>query len=329
MKRSNEAMVGVVILASLILVVFGTLWLQGVTLRADEREVTAVFNRVGLIKAGNAVKLRGVQIGRVRDIRVAEDGNLVQVTMRVREEISLPDEAVAIVAPESLFGDWQLEIASRDHFPEHRYAQPTDPNHLPGYSIPDISQLTATADRISADIEVLTERVGIAFSEETARNIASLIENVENVTQRLSDLISQQADAFTGVTDEIQAVAEDVGYAAAGARESFDRINETLAREELSRALEDMTEITANLKELTRQLEGAPDDIRGMAAQADSTFARASAIMAGLEAGEGTLGRLLEDPTMAQEMEGTLQELQLLLVDIRENPRRYLRLSIF
>jgi len=328
-KRSSEAMVGVVILASLILVTFGTLWLQGVTLRADEQEVTAVFNRVGLIKSGNAVKLRGVRIGRVRDIRVAEGGELVEVSMRIQEDVELPREAVAIVAPESLFGDWQLEIASRDHFPEHRYAEPIEPDHLPGYSIPDISQLTATADRISADIEVLTERVGIAFSEETARNIASLIENVENVTQRLSELISQQADAFTGITEDIQLVAEEVGYAASGARQSFERINETLAREEVARTLEDMTEITANLKELSRQMEGAPDDIRGMAAQADSTFARANAIMAGLEAGEGTLGRLLEDPTMAQEMEGTLQELQLLLVDIRENPRRYLRLSIF
>ncbi len=329
MKRSNEAMVGVVILAALILVTFGTLWLQGVTLRADEREVTAAFNRVGLIKAGNAVKLRGVRIGRIREIQVAPQGDLVEVTMRIQEDISLPDDAVAIVSPESLFGDWQIEIASRDHFPEHRYANPREPDHLPGYSIPDISQLTATADRISADIEVLTERVGIAFSEETARNIASLIENVENVTQRLSDLISQQADAFSGVTEEIQVIAEEVGYAATGARQSFERINQTLAREEFSQALSDMTEVTASLRQITREMEGTPEDIRGMAVKADSTFARINSIMAGLEAGEGTLGRLLEDPTMAQEMEGTLQELQLLLSDIRENPRRYLRLSIF
>jgi len=328
-KRSNEAMVGVVILAALILVTFGTLWLQGVTLRADEREVTAAFNRVGLIKAGNAVKLRGVRIGRIREIQVAPQGDLVEVTMRIQEDISLPDDAVAIVSPESLFGDWQIEIASRDHFPEHRYANPREPDHLPGYSIPDISQLTATADRISADIEVLTERVGIAFSEETARNIASLIENVENVTQRLSDLISQQADAFSGVTEEIQVIAEEVGYAATGARQSFERINQTLAREEFSQALSDMTEVTASLRQITREMEGTPEDIRGMAVKADSTFARINSIMAGLEAGEGTLGRLLEDPTMAQEMEGTLQELQLLLSDIRENPRRYLRLSIF
>jgi hypothetical protein len=45
--------------------------------------------------------------------------------------------------------------------------------------------------------------------------------------------------------------------------------------------------------------------------------------------GEGSLGRLLSDPTMAAGLEGTLAELQVLLQDIRENPRRYLRLSIF
>jgi len=66
-----------------------------------------------------------------------------------------------------------------------------------------------------------------------------------------------------------------------------------------------------------------------MATQADSTLGQVARLMASIEAGEGTLGRLLRDPTVAGELEGTLEELQLLLADIRENPRRYLRLSIF
>lgn len=329
MKRSNEAMVGVVIVASLILITAGTLWLQGATLRGAETEITAAFDNVGLIRPGNAVKLRGVRIGRIQEIRVDPSGRFVRVHMRVDEDIPMPSDAVAILAPESLFGDWQVEIVPRDRFPEHRYHRPERPEDLPGYSIPDISQLTATADRISADIEILTERVGIAFSEETARNVASLIENVQEVTEQLSELVTQQADAFAGVTDEVRDVARELGSAAAGASQSFERINETLAREELTRTLEDLVVITANLRTFTAGLEDTSADVRRLAVRADSAFQRVEGVMAALEAGEGSLGRLLQDPTVATEMEGTLQELQLLLEDIRLNPRRYLRLSIF
>jgi len=328
-KRSNEALVGVVIVAALILVTVGTLWLQGATLRGTEHELTAAFDNVGLIRPGNAVKLRGVRVGRVQEIEVDPTGRFVRVQMRVDERIPIPPDAVAILAPESLFGDWQVEIVPRERFPEHRYHSPERPGDLPGYSIPDISQLTATADRISADIEILTERVGIAFSEETALNVASLIENVEEVTQRLSELVSQQADAFTGVTDEVRVVAQELGHAAAEARESFQLVNQMLGRDELSRSLEDLAVITGNVKEFSHDLEGTSQDVRRLAVRAEGTLSRVEAITARLEEGEGSLGRLLQDPTVALEMEGTLQELQLLLEDIRVNPRRYLRLSIF
>jgi phospholipid/cholesterol/gamma-HCH transport system substrate-binding protein len=328
-KRSSEAMVGVVIVAAVLVVTVGTLWLQGATLRAVETDLTAAFDNVGLIRPGNAVKLRGVRIGRVQEIVVEPGGRFVRVHMRVNEDIPLPDDAVAVLAPESLFGDWQVEIVSRDQFPEHRYHSPDDPDDLPGYSIPDLSQLTATADRISADIEVLTERVGIAFSEETARNIASLIDNVEEVTQRLSALVSQQADAFAGVTDEVRDVAREIGYAASEARESFERVSETLAREELARSIEDLAVVMENVRDFSGGLEGTAGDIRELAARADSTLTRIESVMAQVEEGEGSIARLLRDPTMATEMEGALQQLHLLLEDIRENPRRYLRLSIF
>jgi len=328
-SRSKEALVGVVILASVIVVTFGTLWLQGVTLAATETEITAVFANVGVIRPGNPVKYRGVRVGRVREITVDPGGELVRVVARIQEDTPMPADAVAILAPESLFGDWQLEITPRDRFPEYRYAQPDDPDHLPGYAIPDISQLTATADRISADIEILTERVGIAFSEETARNVASLIDNVEEVTQRLSELVSQQAGAFTDVTGEIQEATQRIGEAAASARMSFDQVGETLSREELARILEDLAVVAENTREFSGDLDETGSELRGMAARADSTFARVNVLLAQVEAGDGTLGRLLQDPAIAMEVEGTLQELQLLLEDIRENPRRYLRLSIF
>jgi phospholipid/cholesterol/gamma-HCH transport system substrate-binding protein len=330
-SAKRDAMVGVVLVAAAALAVLGTLWLQGSLMRGDFEEVEAVFSEVGLIRAGNAVKFRGVGIGRVQSITVEPDGERVRVRLRVRSDIQLPSDAVVILSPESMFGDWQAEIQPPGRFPGVRYTEPREdePDLLPGYALPDVTQLTAAADRISENIEVLTERIGIAFSEETAQNVASLIGNVEEVTERLSDLVSQQATSFTDITAELGAATREIGAAASEARATFRTVNELAGRDELGEALEDLAVVSSNLRGFSGGLEGTNQEIRHMAAQADSTLTRVNRLMASVEDGDGTLGRLLRDPSVAGELEGTLEELQLLLTDIRENPRRYLRLSIF
>jgi phospholipid/cholesterol/gamma-HCH transport system substrate-binding protein len=189
-NASRDALVGLVIVGAILVTAVGTLWLQGATWGREQQELEAVFYEVGLIRSGNALKFRGVQVGRVRDISVDPTGDVVRVHFRIDDGVRLPADPVVILSPESMFGDWQAEIHSRSRFPFANYTVPREPGVLPGHALPDISQLTHMADRISDNLAVLTERVGIAFSEETARNIASLIDNVEDVTERLSELVS-------------------------------------------------------------------------------------------------------------------------------------------
>lgn len=329
MSRTREALVGIVIVGALLVTTIGTLWLQGTSFGGDQRDLDAVFYSVGQINPGNGVKFRGVQVGRVGEIALGPDGGLVRVTLRLQRPVTMPDDAVIILSPESMFGDWQAEIRPRSDFPYVEYPDPSDPDLLPGHALPDISQLTATADQISQDIATLTDRFGIAFSEETARDIASLIDNVENVTTELSELVAQQAQSFTEVTDGVQQATDEIASAADQTRSTFELVSNLLGQEEITTTIQDLAEISQNLRTLSAELGGTNQEIREMTARVDSTFSRVQTIVAGVEAGEGTLGRLLHDPGMANEVEGTLNELRALLEDIQENPRRYVRLSIF
>jgi phospholipid/cholesterol/gamma-HCH transport system substrate-binding protein len=328
-NERREAWVGLVIVASIVVTVMGTLWLQGFSWGQDQRDIEAAFYEVGLARPGNALKFRGVQVGRIRDINVDPAGEFVRVSFRINEGVQLPEDPVVILSPESMFGDWQAEINPRGRYPYANYTQPTEPGVLPGHALPDISQLTHMADRISENLAVLTERVGIAFSDETARNIASLIDNVEEVTDRLSELVSQQAVSFTEVTDGVQRATEGIAAAAEQARVTFAGVDEVVAGAELRSTLDDLAVISTNLRGLSGELQGTNADIRDMAVRVDSTFGQVQTILARAESGEGSLGRLIQDPTMAGELEAMVVELRTLLEDIRENPRRYVRLSIF
>jgi hypothetical protein len=163
--------VGTVILAGIMVVFFGMLWLKGGGFGREQIILEARVREAGQLLVGNTVKLRGVPIGRVEEIVFEPGGDGIIVRMRVDRDAPLPQDPVVILAPESLMGDWQAVIYPRSQFPRYSYAESPDPSVLPGYTLPDMSQLTAVADEIAGNLATLTDRVELAFTEETAINI--------------------------------------------------------------------------------------------------------------------------------------------------------------
>ena len=338
MNSARDALVGVVIIAAVVLGVGGTLWLQGYALGVDQREVDAVFTEVGQIRTGAPVKVRGVRVGRIQEITMDPDGQRVRLRLRVDEQAVFPDDPVVVLSPESMFGDWQAEIHPRGRFRHATYAEVREDEEdvLPGWALPDITQLTAEAAQIAENMAELTDRVGIAFSEETARNIAALIDNVEEVSQDLAELVAQQSESFAQVTQDFREAATGIREAAYEAQRTlqtvdrtFGSVDELLGSEQMETFLANLTDLSEDLKTLGGDLQGTHQEARRALARIDTTFVRIGHVIQMAEEGEGSLARLLRDPTAMAELEGTLVELQTLLEDIRENPRRYLRLSIF
>lgn len=330
MSRGREVLVGVVILAAAAVAVVGTLWLQEFGWGRGESVVQARFRDVGQLAVGSDVKFRGVSIGRVQAIEVEPGGQAVRISMRLQEDMVLPDSAVVVVAPESMFGDWQAEITTRARYPRFDFVEvPPDSAVLPGFSLPDISRLTASAEEIAGNLRTLSERVQMAFTEETARNIADAIDNIQSVSERLARLVDQQAGAFDELSDEIRASAQELGGAARAARSTFERVDGLLGDAEMDSILADTREAMENVRRVSGRLEGTSEQMTETLTRADSAFAQIERITGRVADGEGTLGRLLTDSTLAVRAAGALSELELLLADFRENPRRYVRLSIF
>jgi phospholipid/cholesterol/gamma-HCH transport system substrate-binding protein len=335
-NNARDALVGLVIIAAVILGFGGSLWLQGYTWGEERKELEAVFTEVGQVRNGAPVKVRGVRVGRVEEIKVDHANQLVRLRLRVASEVVLPENPVVIISPESMFGDWQAEIHSRGRFAHATYPDVEENGVLPGYALPDITQLTAEAAQIAENMATLTDRVGIAFSEETARNIAALIDNVEDVSQRLSDLVAQQGESFSRLTEEFREAAQGVTEAGrqaqrtlATAQQTFETVEGLLQRDEVETLLVNLADLSESLVALSSDLQGTNLEAKEILARIDTTFERVSELVRMVEEGEGSLGRLIGDPAAATGLEGSLAELQLLLEDIRENPRRYLRLSIF
>jgi phospholipid/cholesterol/gamma-HCH transport system substrate-binding protein len=327
--RRNEVLVGATILLSIVLIVWGTIWLKGAGFGREETVVQARVFEAGQLLKGGTVKLRGVPIGRVDDIALEKRSQGVLITMSINSDVPLPEDPVALLSPESMFGDWQVQIFPRAAFPNYVYAEASDPKVIPGYSLPDISQLTAVASEIAGNLARLSARFEEAFTQETAANVRDAIENIQKVSEQLNGLIARQNANADEVATSLAATSEALGDAAETARRAFGEFEAALGGGRLAGIVTNVQKTSASADSLSRILLSTTQDLRLVAASADTTFRTVGAIAQTLQRGEGTLGRLMRDTTMYFNLLETNEEVQALLRDMRANPRRYINLTIF
>lgn len=325
----NETKVGLVLILGAVLIVFGSLWLQEWSFGKEEQEVEAWFREVGQLMAGNPVKVRGVPIGEVTEIVLDRRSTGVVVRLSIDASVVLPDDPVVILSPESLFGDWQAEIFPRSRFPFYNYAISPDVGVVPGYSLPDVSRLTAVADRIAENLAVITERFDIAFTDETAVNIREAIENIQQVSVQLTSMVQAQEKTVEGLAAGLETTTETFQRAAETANRAFAQVEAAIAEGELTTIVDNIEAMTVQMDSLSRSLSIVSTELAGAVVSADSAFTSLNAIIGDIEQGEGSLGMLLQDTALYNDLVLTSTLVQDLLRDFQRNPQKYINLRVF
>ncbi|MDT8340095.1 MAG: MlaD family protein [Longimicrobiales bacterium] len=336
MNRTRELVVGAVILAGLAVGVVGSLWLSGSGFGRPSNPLTVMVADVGQLRQGNTVKYRGVPIGRVDRFELTPSGDGIAVRLLLDREIPPVEELRAILAPESLFGEWQVELVSLARFPGFEYFEipggmvlEDGGEPVPGFAMPDITRLTAAANEISQNLAVLTDRVDRAFNEETAENVRVAIANIQEMSESLRSLAGASDETFHELSDDVRQATADISAAAAVARSTLDRADRLLASGQLDSIVEDVAAASRDLATLSRAAGASADRVERTVASADSLFLRLNRIAGRIEDGEGVLGQLMNDSVMVERTADVLLRLDLLLEDFMANPKRYVRLSIF
>lgn len=333
MSRGRDFLVGLLILLALGVGIGGTLWLRGRTF-GPVTTMDVYTETVGQLAEGNAVQYRGVRIGFVQRIIVLPDGSGVRVTLVLDDDIVLPGDPAAILAPESMFGAWQMEIVSRSLYPTMPFFDlsgrpPSEVPTLGGFALPELSRLSRSADQIAQNLESLTQRLELAFNEETTGSLSAAIANIEAMTQELRTFVTQQAEVASSITANADSALTEIESAAGAARRTFEQAEGIIQGARIDSILTNVRVASAGIRDVATALADSTSGFGVTLERVDSTFARLDRITARLDAGEGSLGRLLSDSTLVVRAEEVLEQLDLLILDLRENPRRYIRLSIF
>jgi phospholipid/cholesterol/gamma-HCH transport system substrate-binding protein len=326
-NRRDEFLVGIAVLAAIAAVILGAIFLSETNVGRSEIIRVARFRSVGRLQPGAPVILRGVKVGSVQVLRLA-DNRWVEADLRVDRTVELPDRPAVIAVPASLFGEWQAVFVGRDEL--------TDPNVtllldeaaalggdiLPGADLPDIGELTAQASRIASDVGLITERVQGAIDSSVISDLQLSVRDLRLMADRLNEFANTEAGTLgriTGNTERLTASASS-----------------TLARVDSATRDGRLDDIVGSTQRFTSNLDSISTDLREVAAAAHESresltriLAVLDSVLTRMEGGRGTLGLLSADSTLYLEATATVSELRSLIADIKANPRKYFRFSVF
>jgi len=334
-KRRDELVVGVTVLAAIALVVAGALWLSQADLVRGAATHAARFRTVGGLGVGDPVVLRGVRVGRVAGIRLGER-NWVEAEFQIYGDVVLPADPAIIAASASLFGEWQAGIISLAQAPDDpnvraslAEAAAEDGDLWPGAALPDIGQLTAQAGRIATDIASVSSRIQEAFDSSAVSQLQQSIRDFGRVADQIAQFTEQQTNVLRGVGQRLDEGSEILTNAAQSLQSSLARVDSATNQGELERILENTSVASEQVAGATRSF----NDLVGRVHENQESLVRvilaADSIMTRIQDRSGTIGMLVGDSTLYVETTLAVQQLRALLADIQANPRKYFKFSVF
>jgi phospholipid/cholesterol/gamma-HCH transport system substrate-binding protein len=333
MKRTNDFAVGLTMIVGIVVVLAATLWVKQADIGRERSTISARFREVGGVRVGTPVVVRGVRSGRVEAMEL--DSGFVIARMSMDPDVGLPVDPVVLLNESSLFGEWQATITSRDAVGRdaevnRQLADATRGDGiLPGATLPDIARLTAVAGRIAGDVANVAERVQVAFDDQAAREMRASLRNFSELSTVLAQTVREQSNNLTTVSADVRGGVQSLLRSAELLRAVSERVDSSTSRGEVRRIVEDAGEAARQLRETGRRLLTISEQLGRSQDRLESFLVASDSIAAKINRGEGTLGLMINDPSLYRNSDSVMVQLKTLLADIQRNPRRYINLRIF
>lgn len=301
MRISNEAKVGITVLFAAIVAVIGFRFMSDIPIVSQPMIITADFDRADGLSGGSLVYIRGVRVGSVRSVALTPDTR-VDVTMRIDSDIPIPDNSVARLTSLGLVEGKSIVIDTGSSL---QFLSTGDRiTGLYDESVMEVlgqkgEELGDDVSNAVAELNQFLRQLNETLSDDTRLTLDQTLQNTMRTTERIASIL-------TGKQDEIDLAIE------AGSRMLSQM--DTLVMD--SRPRVDSLMIT--LEESIRELETVRREL-------EMALASVNEILVKINEGDGTLGRLLNDPSLYENIDSLTVELNALIRGINENPGRYLR----
>lgn len=289
----EEIKVGVLVIVAVAIFFGGLMWLTGRTFTTGRIDVLAEFNDIGSLQAGDPVQISGYMVGVVSRVRLEEEGRVL-LTLEVDGRFRPKADASAAIRALDFLGAKYVEYSpgsAAGYLPEGEY--------IDGAGSVDMAELAGGLTDEAAEVMLGAQRMVSEQMTADVRATLAAVREALNVVTRVGE--GPLVEDARGTFRNLEQVA--------------GRLDTTLANPAIDESLSQLDELTENVTEMTQGLAGATMALSAMLNRmSDST---------------GTLGKLMADSTIHNDVHEVLVSLRKLLDDMRESPGRYTFVSVF
>lgn len=304
-----------IFIIALALFIWGFSFLKGFNLFKEQRIVYAVYEQVSGLDRANPVSINGLKVGQVSDIYFEPgfSGNIiVEITMET--QIPIPRNSVALIYSSDLMGSKAIDLKLGD---DSLFIRNGDTLYtrveasLKEAVNQQIAPLKLKAEELIMSIDSVVTVIKAIFNEKAKENLSNSIASIE---QTFANLESASYNLDTLVAAQKTKLSQIMS--------NLESITTTISKNE-----ENIDNILANFSTLSDSLAKA--EIPRTFAKIDRVMGDVALIVEKINKGEGSLGMLINDEELYKDLQESAEQLHLLMEDIRINPKRYVRFSLF
>lgn len=298
---TKEVKIALVAIVGIVVLFFGMHFLKGMPVFSNDDVYYATFDNINGLSSSNPIYADGYQVGTVKSINYNyQKGGKVVVEFQVDNDMRIPKGSTAEIESD-LMGNIKMNLLLANN-PRERF-EPGD-TIVGGLNagvmgsvqslMPAIAKMLPKVDSILASVNALLADPSIAHS---LHNVETISSNLTTTSRDLNVLMAQ-------VNRNVPGMMSKANYA-------LDKAGSTL---------DNTTKITANLAEV---------DIAGTMAKVDQTLANVQDVTAKLNGKDGSIGLLMNDPGLYNNLNSTMRSADSLLIDLKAHPKRYVHFSLF
>lgn len=315
MKIKKEFIIGALVTISLALLYWGFNFLKGESVFTNERVFVAVYNDVAGLEKANPITINGLQVGQVRNMYFSKDGHAkVILELVIRNSIDIPKNSTAKIISSDILGSKAVELKLGTSI-ELAQSGDTLKSEVEVSIKEEVNRqlrpIKLKAENLMAQIDtVLTMLQGLVSDDNTdnfsksVKHIANSFENLESTTSTLDTLMAGQKNRLENILANIESITFNL-------KQNEENINNIIAN------FSSVSDSIAKIK-FAETMASVNEAMKDMASITDK-----------INNGEGSMGMLVNNDTLYIELEKSSRELNLLLEDIRLNPKKYVRFSVF
>ncbi len=307
-KFSKEVIVGLSALITILVFIWLFSFLKGNNIFNRDDRYYAIYDDIGGLEESGLVEINGHKAGIVRSIKFINDGSgRLLVTLNINRGYKIPSGTLAKIEPETILAGMKVNLVMGEG-PDFLSSGDTLQSLISTGMMDEINEklspVVSKADQVIADIDTLLDAFKLIITDDLRKNLHNSAENVESISKRVDRLLADSDENINKLISNLNSFSEM-----------------------LSRNNTVMDSTINNIALVAGKLSGT--DLEASVNDFNSAVKETSMMLEKLNRGEGSAGLLLNDDTLYTELTRSLEQLNLLLEDLKSNPGRYVNFSIF